>query len=62
MQTYRRFQSIIRSPRNQAQADKIRISNRRMEYLDRNPAYFESPEHEFAGKCFFQLGNFPPGL
>lgn len=48
MQTWRRCTFIIRPPRNQAQADKIRISNRRMEYLNRNPAYFESLEHEFA--------------
>lgn len=38
-----------RAPRSPAQSSQVRISNRRREYLERNPAYFDSMEHELAG-------------
>jgi hypothetical protein len=39
-----------RPPRSQAEVTRIRVKNRRREYLERNPAYFKSAEHEFAGE------------
>jgi FtsZ-interacting cell division protein ZipA len=39
-----------RPPRSQEEIAKIRVKNRRREYLERNPAYFQEAEHEFAGK------------
>lgn len=33
----------------------VHVRNRRREYLDRNPAYFDSVEHELAGRSLFPL-------
>ncbi|KAK0725761.1 hypothetical protein B0H67DRAFT_532144, partial [Lasiosphaeris hirsuta] len=33
-------------PRSSAQLAQVRVQNRRREYLERNPSYFSSPEHE----------------
>ena len=38
-----------RPPRSPRQSAQIRVRNRRREYLERTPAYFNSSEHEFAG-------------
>ena len=38
-----------RPARSSAQAQEIRTRNRRREYLERNPGYFKSTEHELAG-------------
>ncbi|KAJ4422405.1 hypothetical protein N0V82_002961 [Gnomoniopsis sp. IMI 355080] len=37
-----------RPPRSPSQAARIRVQNRRREYLERNPKYFTSSEQEFA--------------
>lgn len=37
-----------RPQRSPEQAAKIRVQNRRREYLQKNPSYFDSVEHEFA--------------
>lgn len=39
-----------RPPKSPAQVAHIRVRNRRREYLERNPDYLKSAEHEFAGK------------
>lgn len=36
--------------RSPEQAARIRVQNRRREYLRKNPSYFGSAEHELAGK------------
>ncbi|KAI1806866.1 coiled-coil domain-containing protein-domain-containing protein [Daldinia bambusicola] len=38
-----------RPPRSPAHSAQIRVQNRRREYLERNPGYFASLEHELAG-------------
>lgn len=45
-----------RAPRTPEQAAKVRVQNRRREYLEKNPGYFSSAEHEFAGES----GTSPP--
>ncbi|KAB5547038.1 coiled-coil domain-containing protein [Coniochaeta sp. 2T2.1] len=42
-----------RAPRSQAEIAMIRVKNRRREYLVRNPAYFQSSEHEFADPLLY---------
>ncbi|OIW30609.1 hypothetical protein CONLIGDRAFT_284883 [Coniochaeta ligniaria NRRL 30616] len=42
-----------RPPRSQAEIAMIRVKNRRREYLERNPAYFQSAEHEFADPLLY---------
>ena len=39
-----------RPPRSPTRVAQIMVQNRRREYLERNPGYFNSLEHEFAGK------------
>ncbi|KAH8195403.1 hypothetical protein TruAng_010435 [Truncatella angustata] len=39
-----------RVPRSPAQAAQVRKQNRRQEYLQRHPSYFESLEHELAAE------------
>lgn len=43
-----------RPPRTPIQQAQIRVRNRRREYLDRHPSYFDSIEHEMAGKLSTQ--------
>lgn len=38
-----------RPPRSPSQSARIRVQNRRAEYLLRNPDYFNSTDHELAG-------------
>lgn len=45
-----------RAPRSPAQSAQVRVRNRRREYLDRHPAYFDSLEHELAGRSDGMLG------
>ncbi|KAK3943964.1 putative coiled-coil domain-protein [Diplogelasinospora grovesii] len=42
-----------RPPRSIAAAARIRVQNRRREYLERNPSYFESSEHELAAPLLY---------
>ncbi|KAH7012663.1 coiled-coil domain-containing protein-domain-containing protein [Microdochium trichocladiopsis] len=42
-----------RAPRSPAQSAQVRVRNRRREYLDRNPAYFDSLEHELADPLLY---------
>ncbi|KAI1650870.1 coiled-coil domain-containing protein-domain-containing protein [Daldinia loculata] len=42
-----------RPPRSPARAAQIRVQNRRREYLDRNPGYFNSLEHELADPILY---------
>lgn len=41
-----------RPARSSAEKQEIRTRNRRREYLERNPGYFQSSEHELAGTFF----------
>ncbi|KAB5559830.1 coiled-coil domain-containing protein [Coniochaeta sp. 2T2.1] len=47
------FRPHPRVPRSQAEIALIRVKNRRREYLERNPAYFKSPDHEFADPLLY---------
>lgn len=42
-----------RPPKSPAHSAQIRVQNRRCEYLERNPKYFDSLEHELAGMIMF---------
>ncbi|KAI1080521.1 coiled-coil domain-containing protein-domain-containing protein [Whalleya microplaca] len=42
-----------RPPKSPAHSAQIRIQNRRREYLDRNPKYFDSLEHELADPLLY---------
>ncbi|KAJ9132378.1 hypothetical protein NKR23_g11316 [Pleurostoma richardsiae] len=42
-----------RPPKSPAQAAQVRIKNRRREYLDRHPEYFNSTEHELADPLLY---------
>ncbi|KAH7029436.1 coiled-coil domain-containing protein-domain-containing protein [Microdochium trichocladiopsis] len=42
-----------RVPRSPAQSAQVRVRNRRREYLERNPSYFESLEHELADPLLY---------
>jgi len=42
-----------RAPRSPAQSAQVRVRNRRREYLERNPAYFDSMEHELADPLLY---------
>ncbi|KXJ90571.1 coiled-coil domain-containing protein-domain-containing protein [Microdochium bolleyi] len=42
-----------RAPRSPAQSAQVRVRNRRREYLDRNPAYLDSLEHELADPLLY---------
>ncbi|PSR78479.1 coiled-coil domain-containing protein-domain-containing protein [Coniella lustricola] len=48
METSTFSQPRPRPPRSPSRAAKIQVQNRRREYLDQNPSYFSSPEHELA--------------
>lgn len=39
-----------RPPKSPAHSAQIRVRNRRREYLERHPEYFDTLEHELAGK------------
>jgi hypothetical protein len=41
---------IPREPMSPARLAQIQAQNRRLGYLERNPSYFDDPEHELAGK------------
>lgn len=41
---------VPRDPKSPAQVALIRVHNRRREYLQRHPSYYESLDHELAGK------------
>lgn len=38
-----------RPPKTPAHSARVRMQNRRREYLERHPDYFQSLEHELAG-------------
>ncbi|RKU43662.1 hypothetical protein DL546_006314 [Coniochaeta pulveracea] len=40
-------------PRTEAEIAAVRVKNRRREYLERNPGYFSSAEHEFADPLLY---------
>lgn len=42
-------------PRSSSEHAAVRVRNRRREYLERNPAYFDSAEHELAGESLSLL-------
>ncbi|KAI1141161.1 coiled-coil domain-containing protein-domain-containing protein [Hypoxylon sp. FL0543] len=42
-----------RPPRSPARSAQIRVQNRRREYLERNPRYFDSLEHELADPLLY---------
>ncbi|KAL7621530.1 hypothetical protein AAE478_008854 [Parahypoxylon ruwenzoriense] len=42
-----------RPPRSPAHSARIRVQNRRREYLERNPGYFDSLEHELADPLLY---------
>lgn len=42
-----------RPPRSPAHSARIRVQNRRREYLERNPKYFDSLEHELADPLLY---------
>ncbi|OTA62714.1 hypothetical protein K449DRAFT_394768 [Hypoxylon sp. EC38] len=42
-----------RPPKSPAHSAQIRVQNRRREYLERNPKYFESLEHELADPLLY---------
>ncbi|KAK3331157.1 coiled-coil domain-containing protein-domain-containing protein [Apodospora peruviana] len=42
-----------RPPKSPAHSAQIRVQNRRREYLDRNPTYFQSTEHELADPLLY---------
>ncbi|KAI1483301.1 coiled-coil domain-containing protein-domain-containing protein [Daldinia eschscholtzii] len=42
-----------RPPRSPAHSAQIRVQNRRREYLERNPGYFDSLEHELADPVLY---------
>lgn len=47
-----------RHPMTGAQRARIQAQNRRREYLERNPAYFDNLDHELAGtilSCLFRF-------
>lgn len=48
-----------RPQRSPAEAAQVRIRNRRREYLEQNPDYFRSAEHELAGKFPQTRGSVP---
>lgn len=48
-----------RPQRSPAEAAQVRIRNRRREYLEQNPDYFRSAEHELAGKFPCTRGSVP---
>lgn len=41
---------VPRDPKSSARAAQVRMQNRRREYLQRHPSYFDSLDHELAGK------------
>ena len=41
---------VPRDPKSPAKVAQIRVHNRRREYLQRHPSYYESLDHELAGK------------
>lgn len=49
---------VPRPPKSELKSREIRAQNRRREYLERNPDYLKSTEHEFAGKA----APAPPGV
>lgn len=55
-----------RAPRSPGHLARIRVQNRRRAYLDRHAEYFQSSEHELAGKTHHIhdtfYGLFPPFL
>ncbi|KAK0655119.1 coiled-coil domain-containing protein-domain-containing protein [Cercophora newfieldiana] len=42
-----------RPPRSSSRSEQIRIQNRRREYLQRNPSYYKSSEHELADPLLY---------
>lgn len=44
-----------RPPRTPARAAQIRRQNRRREYLERHPSYFDSPDHELADPVLYDV-------
>ncbi|OAA53290.1 hypothetical protein ISF_08904 [Cordyceps fumosorosea ARSEF 2679] len=45
---------IPRPPRSSAHAAQVQVQNRRREYLDRHPLYFDNLEHELADPVLYE--------
>lgn len=41
---------VPRDPKSPSRAAQVRVQNRRREYLQRHPSYFDSLDHELAGE------------
>lgn len=53
---------IPRPPRSRSRLALLRVRNRRLQYLELHPSYFDNTEHELAGRpslCPTHLPRFP---